>query len=414
MIGIYAMNETKTGEARRSGAKTGLGEIAQGTVQIVPEGELEKKLASGKKLNIKLGMDPTSPDLHLGHAVVLSKLKQFQDLGHNVIFLIGDFTSRIGDPSGRSKTRPALSDEDIANNMKTYFEQVGKILDADKVQVRYNSEWLSKLDMADFVKLAAKVTVARLIEREDFKNRIEKKQPISFHELLYPIFQGYDSVALDADVELGGTDQTFNLLMGRFLQEQFGKEPQVVITVPLLEGLDGTQKMSKSLNNAIGLAEPAADAFGKLMSISDTLMWRYFELLLGATSAEISQMQERVAAGNLHPMSLKKDMAHKIITKFWSEKEADEARATFEALFQKKDYSKAKEVKLPSGTANPLWVVDLLKAIGALKTSSEAKRLIEANGLSIDGETVSDFKASISWKPGMIIKAGKHRIYQLA
>ncbi len=398
------MNETKTV----------FEDIAQGTVQIVPEGELEKKFSLGKKLNIKLGMDPTSPDLHLGHAVVLSKLKQFQDLGHNVIFLIGDFTSRIGDPSGRSKTRPSLSDEDIANNMKTYFEQVGKILDADKVQVRYNSEWLSKLDMADLVKLAAKVTVARLIEREDFKNRLEQKQPIGFHELLYPIFQGYDSVVLDADVELGGTDQTFNLLMGRFLQEQFGKEPQVVITVPLLEGLDGTQKMSKSLGNAIGLAEPADQAFGKLMSISDTLMWRYFELLLGTSKAEISQMQERVAASNLHPMSLKKDMAHKIVAKFWSEKEADEARVTFEALFQKKDYSKAKEVKLPSGTANPLWVVDLLKLIGAIKTSSEAKRLIEANGLSIDGEVVSDFKTSISWKSGMIIKAGKHRIYQLA
>ena len=408
------MNETKTGEARRSEAKTGAEDIAQGTVQIVPEGELEKKLASGKKLNIKLGMDPTSPDLHLGHAVVLSKLKQFQDLGHNVIFLIGDFTRRIGDPSGRSKTRHALSDEDIAKNMKTYVEQVGKILDPNKVQVRYNSEWLSKLSMEDLIKLAAKVTVARLIEREDFKNRIEQKQPVSFHELLYPIFQGYDSVVLDADVELGGTDQTFNLLMGRFLQEQFGKEPQVVITVPLLEGLDGTQKMSKSLGNAIGLAEPAEQVFGKLMSISDTLMWRYFELLLDTPSAEISQMQERVAAGNLHPMGLKKDMAHKIVTKFWSEKEADEARVTFEALFQKKDYSKAQEVKLPDGIDNPIWVVDLLKAIGAIKTSSEAKRLIEANGLAIDGETITDFKASISWQSGMIIKAGKHRIYRLA
>jgi tyrosyl-tRNA synthetase len=281
------------------------------------------------------------------------------------------------------------------------------------VQVRYNSEWLSKLNMADFIKLAAKVTVARLIEREDFKNRIEQKQPISFHELLYPIFQGYDSVALNADVELGGTDQTVNLLMGRFLQEQFGKEPQVVITVPLLEGLDGVQKMSKSLGNAIGLAEPAAAAFGKLMSISDALMWRYFELLLDSPQAEISQMQERIASGNLHPMDLKKEMAYKIVSKLWSSKEADEARETFEALFQKKDYSKAQEVALPSGTENPLWVVDLLRLIGAIKTSSEAKRLIEANAISIDEEIISDFKSSISWKPGMIIKAGKHRIYQL-
>ncbi len=390
-----------------------LKELKEGAVQIVPEGDLLKKLSSGKKLKIKLGMDPTAPDLHLGHAVVLSKLKQFQDLGHEVIFLIGDFTGRIGDPSGRSKTRPSLSDEEIQKNMKTYFEQVGKILDADKVSVRYNSEWLSKLDMADFIKLASKVTIARLLERDDFKNRIESRQPISFHELLYPIFQGYDSVVLDADVELGGTDQTFNLLMGRFLQEQFGKEPQVVITMPLLEGLDGVKKMSKSFGNAIGLAEPAAEVFGKLMSISDTLMWRYFELLLGISSGEISQMQERVASGNLHPMSLKKDMAHRIITKFWSAKEADAARETFEALFQKKDYSKAQEVVLPSDAANPIWVVDLLKTIGAIKSSSEAKRLIESSAILIDGDPIADFKASVQWKPGMVIKVGKHRIYRI-
>lgn len=393
--------------------KTGFEEISQGTVQIIPEHDLEKKLASGKRLNIKLGMDPTSPDLHLGHAVVLSKLKQFQDLGHNVIFLIGDFTSRIGDPSGRSKTRPPLTEEDIARNMKTYFEQVGKILDPKKVQVRYNSEWLSKLNMADLIKLASKVTVARLVEREDFKKRLETQLPIGFHELLYPIFQGYDSVALDADVELGGTDQTFNLLMGRFLQEQFGQEPQVVITMPLLEGLDGIQKMSKSLGNAIALSEPADQAFGKLMSISDKIMWRYFTLLLNASPAEISRMEERVAAGNLHPMALKKEMAHKIISKFWSSKEADQAQTTFEALFQQKDYSKAQEVILPEGTENPIWIVDLLKLMGAVKSSSEAKRLIEAHGLIIDGETISDFKASISWNSGMIIKAGKHKIYQL-
>ncbi len=392
---------------------TVLEDLKQGTVQVVPDGDLKKKLESGKKLKIKLGMDPTSPDLHLGHAVVLSKLKEFQDLGHEVIFLIGDFTSRIGDPSGRSKTRPSLTDEEIKQNMKTYFEQVGKILDTDKVSVRYNSEWLSKLSLADFIKLAAKVTVARLIDRDDFKTRIEQQQSISFHELLYPIFQGYDSVALDSDVELGGTDQTFNCLMGRLLQEQFGKEPQVVITMPLLEGLDGTKKMSKSLDNAIGLTEPANEAFGKLMSISDKLMWRYFELLLGISKAEISQMQERVASGNLHPMSLKKDMAYKIIAKFWSPKEADKARETFEAVFQKKDYSKSKEASLPAGTENPIWIVDLLKVIGAIKSSSEAKRLIEANAILIDGEPITDFKASIEWKPGMIIKAGKHRIYKL-
>ncbi len=391
-----------------------LEKMSAGAVQVVPREELEKKLASEKKLKIKLGMDPTAPDLHLGHAVVLSKLKDFQDLGHEVIFLIGDFTSKIGDPSGKSKTRPALSDEEIEQNMKTYFEQVGKILDPKKVTIRYNSEWLSKLSMADLIKLASKVTVARLIEREDFQTRLKDQQPISFHELLYPIFQGYDSVALDADVELGGTDQTFNLLMGRFLQEQFGKEPQVVITMPLLEGLDGVQKMSKSLGNAIGLAEPANEAFGKLMSISDELMWRYFELLLSKTPAELSELQEKVAYGTMHPMALKKEMAHQIIAKFWSDKEADQARDTFEALFQKKDYSQAQAVKLPDDTPNPLWIVELLKRIGAIKSSSEAKRLLESKSVLIDGEAVSEFKAEIAWKLGMNIKVGKHRIYRLS
>lgn len=385
--------------------------LKQGTVQIIPESELVKKLESGKKLKIKLGMDPTSPDLHLGHAVVLSKMKQFQDLGHEVIFLIGDFTAKIGDPSGKSKTRPALTDQEIAAHMKTYFEQVGKILDPKKVIIRYNSEWLAPITMAELVKLAAKVTVARLIEREDFKNRIDNQQPISFHELLYPIFQGYDSVALNADVELGGTDQTFNLLMGRFLQEQFGKEPQVVITVPLLEGLDGVHKMSKSLGNAIGLAEQASDAFGKLMSISDTLMWRYYELLLSKSKQELSQMQEMVAYGTAHPMALKKEMAHGVIAKFWSPKEADQALATFEALFQKKDYSKAQEIPLPK--VNPIWIVDYLKEIGAIASSSEAKRLIESGAVLIDGEPVSDFKATVTIKSGMTIKVGKHRIYKV-
>ena len=392
---------------------TVLEKISVGTAQVVPLADLKKKLESGKKLKIKLGMDPTAPDLHLGHAVVLSKMKDFQDLGHEVIFLIGDFTSRIGDPSGRSKTRPSLSDEEIKRNMKTYFEQVGKILDPKKVTVRYNAEWLSKLSMADLIKLASKVTVARLTERDDFQKRLKEKQPISFHELFYPLFQAYDSVVLDADVELGGTDQTFNLLMGRFLQEQFGKEPQVVITMPLLEGLDGVQKMSKSLGNAIGLADQAVDAFGKLMSISDELMWRYFALLLSKTPAEISEMQEKVAYGTLHPMALKKDMAHQIIAKFWSEKEADLARQAFEAVFQKKDYSKAQSISIAAGTPKALWIVDLLKQIGAVKTSSEAKRLIESKSVIIDGEPVTDFKAEIQWQPGMVIKAGKHRIYRI-
>lgn len=387
--------------------------IKSGTVQVTPESDLLKKLARGKKLKIKLGMDPTAPDLHLGHAVVLSKLKQFCDLGHEVIFLIGDYTARIGDPTGKSKTRPRLSEQDIAHNMQTYFEQVGKLLDPNKITIRYNSEWLSKLDFVQLIQLCAKVTVARLIEREDFAKRIKHNEPVSFHELLYPLMQGYDSVALDADVEIGGTDQTFNLLMGRFLQEQYGKEAQVILTMPLLVGLDGEQKMSKSLGNSVGLTDPADQAFGKLMSLPDLAMWQYFELLLGYSKPEISQLEARVASGNTHPMELKKDMAHKIIAKFWSASEADAAQATFEALFQKKDYSKATEVALPAGTANPIWIVDLLKILDAIKSSSDAKRLIESGAIEVDGQMISDFKASVIWKAGMIIKAGKHKIYRL-
>jgi tyrosyl-tRNA synthetase len=387
--------------------------LSKNTIQVLPEGELEKKLATGAKLKIKLGMDPTSPDLHLGHAVVLSKLKEFQDAGHDVIFLIGDFTARIGDPTGRSKTRPPLTEEDIKHNTQTYFDQVSKILDPKKITVRYNSELLDPLSAKDIVKLCAKVTLARLTEREDFKNRIETNQPIGFHELLYPLFQGYDSVALKADVELGGTDQTFNLLMGRYLQEQYGQPAQVVMTMPLLEGLDGQQKMSKSLGNTIGLTESADQAFGKLMSISDVLMWRYMRVLLCKDQQELSSLEERVASGATHPMELKKSMARDIVAKFWSASEADAAFKQFEAVFQKKDYSQAQEVSL-GDLANPVWIVDLLKALDAIKTSSEAKRLIESGSVHIDEKPVTDFKAEIAWKAGMTIKVGKHRIYRIA
>jgi tyrosyl-tRNA synthetase len=387
--------------------------LKRGTAQIIPEQDMSKKLSKNKPLKIKLGMDPTSPDLHLGHAVVLSKLRQFQELGHAVIFLIGDFTARIGDPTGRSKTRPALTEEAIAHNTKTYFEQVSKILDPRKVTVRYNSEWLDQLSIKEMIKLCGKVTLSRIIERDDFAKRLAEKQPIGFHELLYPMFQGYDSVALEADVELGGTDQTFNLLMGRFLQEHYGQEPQLVMTVPLLEGIDGSAKMSKSLGNAVGLAEPACQAFGKLMSMPDRAMWRYFSLLLQATDEQISQMQERMAAGTLHPMALKKTMARDIVAKFWSPNEADDAFASFEAVFQKKDYSKAQEVSLPAGTPNTLWIVDFLRAVGALTTSSEAKRLIDAGAVEIDGHKVVDFKETVTWNVGMTVKIGKHRIYKI-
>lgn len=388
-------------------------DIKFGTAQVLPKNGLEEKIESGRKLKIKLGMDPTAPDLHLGHAVVLSKLRQFQELGHKVIFLIGDFTARIGDPTGKSKTRPPLTEKEIKENTKTYFDQVSKILDPEKLTICYNSEWLDKLSSKEIIQLCGKLTLARLIEREDFANRIKKQQSVGLHELLYPLIQAYDSVHLNADIELGGTDQTFNMLLGRFLQEQLGQKQQVVITMPLLEGLDGVNKMSKSLGNSIGLIDPADKAYGKLMSISDELMWRYFELLLNWNFSQISQAQERVASGNLHPMGLKKDMAHDIIEKFWSKKEADQAQKIFESLFQEKDFSKGTSVKLPKDMPNPVWIVQLLKTLAAVKSSSEAKRLLEAGAVEVDGKQVKDFNSEVALKKDSVVKVGKHRIYKI-
>ena len=381
--------------------------LQAGTVQCLPKGELAQKLQLKKTLCVKLGADPTAPDLHLGHAVVLKKMRQFQDLGHKVIFLIGDFTARIGDPTGKSKTRPPLTEQDIAQNIKTYFEQVGRILDLNKTEIRYNSEWLAKLNFKDLINLSAKVTVAQLIEREDFAKRLEANQTIGFHELLYPLMQGYDSVALQADVELGGTDQTFNLLMGRHLQEQYGQASQVILTMPLLIGLDGINKMSKSLNNTIGLTDLPADAFGKLRSITDELMWHYYEILLSYDAQQIAKLK------TLHPMAVKKQMAHAIIAQYWSEDEANAAQLTFEKLFQNKDYSAAQEVQLPSKTPNPIWIVDLLRLLGAIQSSSEARRLIGEGAVKIDNKTILDFKAELKWCSGTVIKVGKHRIYQV-
>lgn len=380
--------------------------LEQGTAHVIPHEDFQKKLATKKKLIIKLGIDPTSTDLHLGHAVVLSKLKQFQDLGHQVVFLIGDFTARIGDPSGKSKTRPPLTSEEITHNLQTYVAQVERILDKSKITIAFNSEWLALLKADDLIRLLSLVTVARIIEREDFANRLATGTPIAMHELLYPIFQAYDSVMLKADVELGGSDQLFNMLLGRVLQEQHGQEPQVVMAMPLLEGLDGVQKMSKSLKNYIGLTEEPAQVFGKVMSISDELMWRYYQVLLGVGAAECERMKQ---AG--HPKELKKQLAHGIIARFWTTAEADAAQQNFEALFERKDYSQAQQVAMPS--TSPLWIVDLLKHLGAITTSSEAKRLIESGAVSIDGVAITDFKASVEPVEGMNIKVGKHRIYTL-
>jgi tyrosyl-tRNA synthetase len=382
-------------------------QLQRGAAQCLPLGELEIKIKKGQPLCIKLGVDPTAPDLHLGHAIVLEKMKQFQDLGHRIIFLIGDFTARIGDPTGKSKTRPPLTDADIKHNTQTYFEQVRRILDPNKTEVRYNSEWLDALTAKELMKLCARVTVSQLIERDDFSKRLKANQPISFHELLYPLMQGYDSVALQADVELGGTDQTFNLLMGRHLQEQYDQVPQAILTTPLLIGLDGTNKMSKSLGNAIGLTEKPDDVFGKLMSISDDLMWHYYEMLLSYDEGQL------VVVKAMHPMDAKKKMAYGVVAKYWLESDADIAQITFEKLFQKKDYSAAQVVDLPSDIANPIWIVDLLRTLGAIKTSSEARRLIGDGAVKIDGKSVADFKQELKWQSGMVIKVGKHRIYQI-
>lgn len=382
-----------------------------GVSQIIPQEELQKKIDIGKKLVIKFGADPTSPDLHLGHAVVLGKLRQFQDMGHHVIFLIGDFTARIGDPTGRSKTRPPLSEEQIAQNTKTYLDQVGKVLDSKNITVRYNSEWLDILTSKEWLSLCAKVTLARIIEREDFKTRMSENISIGFHELTYPLLQGYDSVALQSDVELGGTDQTFNLLMGRYLQEQYGQEPQVILTMPLLVGLDGVQKMSKSLGNAIGLSEPADQAFGKLMSISDDLMWNYYELLLLKTAPEIAHMKESVHAGTAHPMQLKKDMAYGIVVRFWSQSEAQQARESFEQLFQKRDLSHAQELEWTG--SNPIWIIELVKTLDTQVSSSDARRLVQDGAVSIDGVKITDLKASVSLVSGTQIKIGKHKFFKI-
>lgn len=390
--------------------------IKAGVESIIPESDFIKFIASGEKLRVKFGADPTAPDLHLGHAVVLSKLRQLQNLGHDVTFLIGDFTAQIGDPSGKSKTRPALTKEQIQENTKTYFLQVSKILDINKLKIVYNSSWLDLLNAKDIISLCSKVTLSKIIEREDFKNRIDSHQSISFHELLYPLFQGYDSVVLNSQLELGGTDQTFNMLMGRTLQEHYSQSPQIIMTLPLLVGLDGHNKMSKSLNNAIGLNEPAQDAYGKLMSISDNLMWSYYSILLHKTDSEINLMKEDVLNLKINPINLKKNMAHEIILRFWSKEEADFSQKRFEDLFQKKsiknlddidnlDCSKFKDSKI--------WIVDLLKHAKSVDSNSKARELILQNAVSIDNNKISDFKAQIIIKSGQILKVGKYKFYKL-
>jgi tyrosyl-tRNA synthetase len=387
--------------------------LEKNSVNIFTKESFLKKLESGKPLNIKLGADPTAPDLHLGHAVILGKMAEFQTLGHNIIFIIGDFTAMIGDPTGKSKTRPSLSKETIAQNAKTYLEQVFKILDKDKTKVVFNSQWLNELSFSEVIQLAGKTTLARIIEREDFSQRLKKQVSIGFHELIYPLVQAYDSVELKADVEIGGTDQTFNLLFGRHLQEQMKQAPQVVMTFPLLEGTDGVEKMSKSLGNYIGLAEDPVNAYGKLMSVADNIVWKYLALLLQKETEEIAELKKQIKQETLHPMNLKKNMAFEVIKKFWDEEGAIAGRLFFEQTFQNKDYSLVQDAPVIDVLGKSCWIVNLLREVKSIQSSSEAKRLIEAGSVSLDEKKITEFKQEVNLTKGMILKIGKKKIFKL-
>jgi tyrosyl-tRNA synthetase len=391
--------------------------IRKGAAEIIRESDLREKLErsrkSGQPLRVKAGFDPTAPDLHLGHTVLIRKLKHFQDLGHEVIFLIGDFTGLIGDPTGRSATRPPLSPEAIKQNAETYKEQVFKILDAKKTVIDFNSRWFSKFTAEEFIRLAAKYTVSQMLEREDFHKRFQEEKPIALHELLYPLAQGYDSVALQADVELGGTDQKFNLLVGRELQRAYGQPSQVVLTVPILEGLDGVQKMSKSLGNAIGIHEPAQEMFGKVMSASDELMWRFYELLTDISSADIEKLKREA-----HPMQAKKDLARMIVTDFHSAAAAAQAQADWEKQFQKRDVPSKLQIKyldvheLISPVSEPpltnaVNTAKLLFRAGLVDSASDGNRMLKAGAVTVDGESIKEPKISIVFDHPYIVRVGK-------
>jgi tyrosyl-tRNA synthetase len=364
-----------------------LAHIARGAVEIIDRQELTAKLqrsiASGIPLRIKAGFDPTAPDLHLGHTVLIHKLRHFQELGHRVVFLIGDFTGLIGDPTGRSETRKPMTREDLERNAATYQEQVFKILDRGQTEVVYNSAWLAGLSFHDVIRLAATTTVARMLERDDFETRFRNSRPIGLHEFLYPLMQGYDSVAIRADVELGGTDQKFNLLMGRELQKVHGQEPQVVLTMPILEGLDGVQKMSKSLGNYVGIKEPPEEIFGKLMSISDELMWRYYELLSAEGEEQIGAMRSQVAQGSLHPMEAKKRLAAEVVARYHSQDDASRARAGFEEFFQRRQLPEDLETVVLDVPGEGFWLPRLLKDVGLAASTSEARRLIQQKAVRL-------------------------------
>ncbi len=389
-----------------------LAQIKRGTEEILIESELVEKLESGKRLRIKAGFDPTAPDLHLGHTVLINKLRVFQELGHEVLFLIGDFTGMIGDPTGKSSTRPPLTRDQVIENARSYEQQIFKILDPEKTLVMFNSSWMNEMSSADLIQLAARHTVARMLERDDFSKRYKGGQPIAIHEFLYPLIQGYDSVAMKADVELGGTDQKFNLLVGRELQKQYGQPQQTVITLPILEGLDGVQKMSKSLNNYIGISEAPDDMFGKIMSISDDLMWRYFELLSFRPITEIEGFQKEMAEGR-NPRDVKFLLGEEIVARFHSQAEATAARENFIARFQKG----AMPDDIPEKTLNSeggLAIANLLKQAGLTQSTSDALRMIRQGAVKIDGERIEDSKLEIAAGTTHIYQVGKRRFAKVS
>ena len=385
--------------------------IKRGVAELIDENELRKKIARGTPLRIKVGFDPTAPDLHLGHTVVMHKMRHFQELGHHVIFLIGDFTGRIGDPSGRSETRPPLTEEQVMANAETYKKQVFKILDPEKTEVAFNSAWLGKMDAAGFIKLASSYTVARMMERDDFEKRFREQRPISIHEFLYPLCQGYDSVALKSDVEMGGTDQKFNLLVGRTLQAHYGIESQCILTMPLLEGTDGVRKMSKSYGNYIGIDEAPSEIFGKVMAVSDELMWRYYELLSAKSLEDIASLKQSVARGDVHPKAAKEALAHEMVSRYHSPKDADEAQQGFNAVFAGggvPDDMPEHQCQSGDDSTPPAF----LEAAGLVKSRGEAKRLMKEGALAIDGQRCED---ALSPLPAgeYVVKLGKKRFLKL-
>ncbi|MGB9887275.1 MAG: tyrosine--tRNA ligase [Moorellales bacterium] len=394
--------------------------IRRGTAEIVPEEELvaklERSLRTGVPLKVKLGLDPTAPDIHLGHTVVLHKLRQFQDLGHKVIIIIGDFTGRIGDPTGRTETRRQLSEEEILANAQTYREQIFKILDPDRTELTFNSRWLAPLTFKEIIELASKYTVARMLEREDFSRRFREGLPIGIHEFFYPLMQGYDSVALAADVEVGGTDQKFNLLMGRVLQREYGQEPQVALMLPILEGLDGVQKMSKSLGNYIGINEPPGEMYGKTMSLPDELILRYFELVTPISLEELETIRRGLAGGSLHPRDAKMRLAREIVKLYHGEEAAERAEAEFRRVFQQRELpQEMPEVKIsPQDTdGGKIWLPRLMVLAGVAPSTSEARRLILQGGVRLNDQKVEDVNLEVRLVSELILQVGRRRFVRV-